>query len=142
MAKEMVTELARSLSCQRVKNEQGELTNPFLGSENPLLDPNSGKFSSKAWLQALMSITSRDPERYPKRVAGVAYRNLSAYGFGEPTDYQKTFGNYPLKVLSSLKKLVGKVQKTRIQILRNLDGLVKSGEILVVLGRPGRQAML
>ncbi|XTI88346.1 ABC transporter-like protein [Cenococcum geophilum] len=137
MAKETMTELARTLSYHSVKNERGELSNPFLGPENPLLVPNSGKFSLKAWLQTLMSITSRDPERYPKRVAGVAYKNLSAYGFGEPTDYQKTFGNYPLKVLSSFKKLVGKAQKTRIQILRDLDGLVRSGEMLLVLGRPG-----
>ena len=137
-----MTELARTLSYHSVKNERGELSNPFLGPENPLLVPNSGKFSLKAWLQTLMSITSRDPERYPKRVAGVAYKNLSAYGFGEPTDYQKTFGNYPLKVLSSFKKLVGKAQKTRIQILRDLDGLVRSGEMLLVLGRPGRQVML
>jgi ABC-type multidrug transport system ATPase subunit len=34
--------------------------------------------------------------------------------------------------------MVGKGQKRRIDILRNFDGLVKSGEMLVVLGRPGR----
>ena len=28
--------------------------------------------------------------------------------------------------------------KQKIQILRDFDGLVKSGEMLVVLGRPGR----
>jgi ATP-binding cassette subfamily G (WHITE) protein 2 (PDR) len=138
---EKITELARALSrasAHGAKNEKGELVNPFLGSENPLLDPNSGKFSPKVWLETLMNIESRDPERYPKRVAGVAYKNLSAYGFGEPTDYQKTFGNYPFTLLSQAKRLVGKGQKTRIQILRDFDGLVKSGEMLVVLGRPGR----
>ena len=139
---EKITELARTLSYCGVKNEKGELINPFFGSEHPLLDPNSGKFSSKAWLETIMSITSRDPERYPKRVAGVAYKNLSAHGFGEPTDYQKTFGNYPFKLLSLAKRLFGKGKKTRIQILRDFDGLVKSGEMLVVLGRPGRQVML
>lgn len=34
-------------------------------------------------------LESRDPERYPKRVAGVAYRNLNVHGFGTLTDYQK-----------------------------------------------------
>lgn len=130
--------ITRALSYQSVRDDNGDLINPFFGSENPLLDPNSGKFSSRAWLRTLMSITSRDPERYPMRVAGVAYRNLSAYGFGEPTDYQKTFGNYPLEVIGSLKKLLGKTRATRIQILRDFDGLVKSGEMLLVLGRPGR----
>ncbi|KAL9601178.1 MAG: hypothetical protein Q9219_002678 [cf. Caloplaca sp. 3 TL-2023] len=132
-----VTELARTLSHHGVKDEKGELVNPFLASEHPLLDPHSDKFSAKAWLETLMSITSRDAERYPKRVAGVAYKNLSAHGFGEPTDYQKTFGNYPFKLLSLARRLFGKAKKTRIQILRDFEGLVKSGEMLVVLGRPG-----
>lgn len=142
MAKEPIVELARSLSLHSVRDEKGELVNPFLAPENPLLDPNSLQFSSKTWLQTLMSIKSRDVERYPKRVAGVAYRNLSAHGFGRPTDYQKTFGNYPLAVLNAFKKIIGKTQKTRIEILRDFDGLVKSGEMLVVVGRPGRQVML
>ncbi|KAL8834803.1 MAG: hypothetical protein Q9170_003599, partial [Blastenia crenularia] len=137
-----ITELARTLSYQGVRNEKGEDLNPFFGSEDPSLDPNSGKFSIKTWLETLMSITSRDPERYPKRVSGVAYKSLSAHGYGEATDYQKTFGNYPLKLLNLAKRLLRKGKKTRIQILRDFDGLVKSGEMLVVLGRPGRQVIL
>lgn len=139
---ERITELAKSLSYDGVNREKREVVNPFFGSEHPLLDPNSGTFSSKAWLETLMNIASRDPERYPKRVAGVAYKNLSAHGFGEPTDYQKTFGNYPFRLLSLAKRLFGRGKKTRIQILRDFDGLVKSGEMLVVLGRPGRQVIL
>ena len=136
---EKIIELARTLSYHGIKNEKGELINPFFGSDHPLLDPNSGKFSSKAWLETLMSITSRDPERYPRRVAGIAYKNLSAHGFGEPADYQKTFGNYPFKLLTLAKRIIGQGKNTRIQILSDFDGLVKSGEMIVVLGRPGRQ---
>jgi ATP-binding cassette subfamily G (WHITE) protein 2 (PDR) len=138
MEKETITELARAISLHSVKNEEGELVNPFLGSKNPLLDPNSGKFNAKAWLKTIVGIKSRDPARYPKRVAGIAYSNLSAYGYGKPTDYQKTFGNYPLEVLNLFKKAAGKAQNTKIQILRDFDGLVRSGEMLLVLGRPGR----
>ncbi|PSN69556.1 ABC transporter-like protein [Corynespora cassiicola Philippines] len=137
MAEQTVAELARSLSQNTMRHEDGKLVNPFLVADDPSLDPNSDQFSSKSWLQALMNITSRDPHRYPTRSAGIAYRNLSAHGFGESTDYQKTFGNYPLGAVNSLQKLVGKTQKTRIQILRDFDGLVKSGEMLVVLGKPG-----
>lgn len=139
---EKITKLVRTLSYHGIKNEKGEPINPFFGSEHPLLDPNSGKSSSKAWLETLMSITSREPERYPKRIAGVPYKNLSAYGFGEPTDYQKTFGNCAFKLLSLARRLIGKWKKTRIQILRDFDGLIKGGEMLVVLGRPGRQVTL
>jgi ATP-binding cassette subfamily G (WHITE) protein 2 (PDR) len=137
---EKITELAKALSrasALGVRDHKGDLINPFLGSEDPLLDPNSGMFSSRAWLQTLLSIESRDPERYPKRVAGVAYRNLSAHGFGESTDYQRTFGNYPFVLLNRAKRLLGRGQETRTQILRDFDGLVKNGEMLVVLGKPG-----
>lgn len=129
---------ARALPSNSSQSESGELINPFLQPGNSPLDPNSSDFDSKAWLQMVVGITSRDPQLYPKRVAGVAFRRLSAHGFGEPTDFQKTFGNYPLKVLSSFTKLFGRVQKTRIEILRNFDGLIRSGEMLLVLGRPGR----
>jgi len=131
-----------TISAGDFTDENGEPVNPFFGSQNPLLDPNSANFSFMTWLQAVMSITSRDPERYPKGVAGVAYRNLSAHGVGEATDYQKTFGNYPLKLFKFAKRLFSKEKQTRIQILRGFDGLVKSGEMLVVLGRPGRQVTL
>jgi ATP-binding cassette subfamily G (WHITE) protein 2 (PDR) len=89
--KEMIHQLARAVTQNSVKLPNGELINPFLGSPDPLLDPNSGKFSASAWTKTLLGIQSRDPERYPERTAGIAYKNLSAHGFGEATDYQKTY---------------------------------------------------
>lgn len=72
-----------------------------------------------------------------KHFAGVAFRNLNVHGFGTTTDYQKTFANYPLACLSFLGILFGRVRKSRIDILREFDGLVSCGELLLVLGRPG-----
>lgn len=136
--KPRINELARALTHSSVKDAHGNHVNPFDGShDNPLLDPTSDKFSARAWTRTLMGIQSRDPERYPQRVAGIAYTNLSAHGFGEATDYQKTFGNYPLETGELFRRLIGRRQQTKIQILRNFDGLVRSGEMLVVLGRPG-----
>ena len=135
---EKVHELARAITQASIKNAEGNHVNPFDGSDNPALDPHSGKFSYKVWTKTLLGIQSRDPERYPARVAGISYKNLSAYGFGVPTDYQKTFGNYPLELPGLFNRIIGRRQQTKIQILRNFDGLVKSGEMLVVLGRPGR----
>jgi ATP-binding cassette, subfamily G (WHITE), member 2, PDR len=132
-----VLQLAKTFTYASVKNAEGQYINPFLGPEDPTLDPNSEKFSAKAWVKTLVSIASRDPERYPERTAGVSYRNLSCHGYGNATDYQKTFGNYPLETAGIFNKLTGR-GRTKIQILRNFDGLVKSGEMLVVLGRPGR----
>ena len=83
---EVVHDLARALTQYSIKNEQGEYVNPFDASDSPLLDPRSPKFSPRVWIKNLVGIQSRDPDRYPERVAGVAYRNLSAHGFGEATD--------------------------------------------------------
>ena len=130
--------VAKSAPLSEAKDTESEAANPFLGSNSPRLDPRSTEFDVRAWLQAVMNIASRDLERYPKGLAGFAYMNLSAHGLGSPTDYQKTFGNYPLGLFKWAKRLVSKETKTRIQILRDFDGLVRSGEMLVVLGRPGR----
>lgn len=130
-----VATLARTITHASVRNEHGEYQNPF-HADDPRLDPHSPEFNARAWTKTLVGITSRDPERYPTRTAGIAYRNLNVHGFGNPTDYQKTFGNYPLEVMGLVNKLRGKGQR-KIQILEDFDGLVRSGEMLVVLGRPG-----
>lgn len=46
---DVVHNLARALTQHSIKNADGEHVNPFLGSDDPLLDPNSGKFRS-VWL--------------------------------------------------------------------------------------------
>ena len=51
------------------------------------------------------------------------------------TEY-RTFGNYPLELFTLFNTVTGRGQR-KIQILRNFEGLVRSGEMLVVLGRPG-----
>ena len=131
-----VLRLARQVTLQSIKTAGGSYKNPFISSEDPALDPHSGAFSPETWTRTLVGLQSRDPERYPERIAGVAYRNLHVHGFGSLTDYQKTFGNYPLSLASLFNKVTGK-GKRKIQILRDFEGLVRSGEMLVVLGRPG-----
>ena len=131
-----VTQLARRLTGLSQQHSRGEYTNSFHGSDNAALDPHSGKFNAREWVENLVGLVSRDPERYPSRTAGVSFRNLNVYGFGTPTDYQKTFGNYPLEIGTIFNAITGR-GKSKIDILRNFDGLVRSGEMLVVLGRPG-----
>lgn len=68
---------------------------------------------------------------------GLSFRNVGVYGFGSQIDYQKTFAIYPLMYLSRLMQCIRRVQKTRIDILHDIEGLVQAGQLLVVLGRPG-----
>lgn len=51
-------------------------------------------------------------------------------------DYQKTVGNIPLSWASSARDLISS-RKRKVEILDGLDGVLESGEMLVVLGPPG-----
>ncbi|KAJ9156438.1 Multidrug resistance protein cdr1 [Pleurostoma richardsiae] len=109
--------------------------NPFTASV-PSLDPHSPSFNARSWAKALVHAFDRDPDRYPQAKAGVAYRGLSVHGFGTPTDYQKDVFNVllqgPLIVHQRLSN-----RRRKVQILRDIDGLARSGEMVLVLGRPG-----
>lgn len=48
----------------------------------------------------------------------------------------RTFTNVVLEVAGLFNKITGK-GKRKIQILRDFEGLIRSGELLVVLGKPG-----
>ena len=141
MAERRVTRLAQQLARQSTLFSMADnLENPFISTkEESTLNPHSPNFRSRDWMKNLLALTSRDPERYPQRAAGMSFRNLSVHGFGSPTDYQKDVFNSILQA-GHLFRLAAGTAKQKIQILRDFDGLVKSGEMLVVLGRPGRYA--
>ncbi|KAJ5157869.1 ABC multidrug transporter A-2 [Penicillium canariense] len=139
-----ITALARTFS-QLSDQVSGEKTlpheegvNTFLETKKePELDPNSEDFNSRKWVKNLLQMTSRDPDRYPRRTAGVSFRNLNVFGYGTAADYQTNFGNAWLKMASWVQGQLGLREKKRIDILRNFEGIVHEGEMLVVLGRPG-----
>lgn len=81
--------LAKTITAQSAKTDGGNYRNAFLDVTDPALDPNSGQFKPEKWVRTLVGLQSRDPERYPQRVAGLAYKNLNVHGFGSLTDYQK-----------------------------------------------------
>jgi hypothetical protein len=136
-----VRNLARQLSRSSiVSRNDAEPLNPFQSEKtDPQLDPTSDEFNAQEWVKSILAIQSRDPERYPSRTAGVSFTNLNVHGYGSATDYQKTVGNVWLDYFGKFKRLIGVGKKlTKIQILRDFEGLVRAGEMLVVLGRPGR----
>lgn len=112
--------------------------NPFTDlKENSSIDPGSENFNPRSWMKNLLTLKSRDPDRYPHRTAGLAFTNLGVHGFGTPTDYQKDVLNMALSIGSLFRYFTG-TGKKKIQILKEFDGLVHDKEMLVVLGRPGR----
>lgn len=137
-----IASLARQMSHisrQSSGNHTENTPNPFLEwDRDPELNPNSGDFNPRKWLKCILQITSRDPERYPRRTAGLSFRNLNVHGYGTAADYQMNVANMWLKAAGWLEGILGYRKALRIDILRNFEGLVRSGEMLVVLGRPGR----
>lgn len=72
------------------------------------------------------------------KCVGLVFQNLNVYGFDNPMDHQKTFFNYPLTIFAQLvRKIFQRSGSSRLCILRNFEGAVSRGEMLLVLGRPG-----
>ena len=68
---------------------------------------------------------------------GLSYSDLNVFGDDAEKDFQRTVANYPLAYLNHLRSKLGRKTASRVHILRNGDGLVGSGQMLLVLGRPG-----
>ena len=130
---ERIRDLARQLTRDSARSYGG--VNPFNAEPDSALDPSSENFRPRAWTKAMFQLQSSN-DRFLGRTAGVAFRNLSAHGFGAATDYQKSVGNVFFEAVGIARKWMG-VGQRRIDILRNFDGLIKPGEMLVVLGPPG-----
>ncbi|KAG6007140.1 ZEB2-regulated ABC transporter 1 [Claviceps maximensis] len=131
-----VQALARSYSRASAAAD-GEATtglNPFFATHDSCLNPNSPKFSARAWAKAMVDLAAEDGKSF--RSSGVCFQNLNVHGFGAATDYQKDVANVWLSAAGAARQLTGN-GKQRIDILRSFDGLVRKGEMLVVLGPPG-----
>ncbi|KAH6666409.1 putative ABC transporter [Halenospora varia] len=129
-----VNELARRFTRQSIASTSGQ--DPFTADPNSVLNPNGPNFEARAWAKAMFHLSNRDGRTSPTRTAGVSFRNLNVFGYGTATDYQKSVGNVVLEGINLVRKHMG-IGQRKIDILQNLDGLVESGEMLVVLGPPG-----
>ncbi|KAK4187057.1 ABC-2 type transporter-domain-containing protein [Podospora australis] len=102
--------------------------------ETSPLNPNGPNFNGRAWAKAIVSMVNSEGHSF--RTSGVAFQHLNVFGFGAPTDYQKDVANVWLELIGLARKLTGNANR-RIDILRDFDGVVENGEMLVVLGPPG-----
>ncbi|KAJ5641165.1 hypothetical protein N7490_005165 [Penicillium lividum] len=136
--RQRIATLARHLTDTSIHHagSHSAASNPFNGSNDPRLDPSSPDFNAKCWAETVIGLMSNDAERYLPRNAGVSFRNLSVHGFGSPLSYQKDFLNVVLQVGDIVTGLFNRKDQ-KIQILRDHNGLLRSGEMLLVLGRPG-----
>lgn len=123
-----VLELVRKYTSQSTQHDHGS---PFEAPEGSRLDPQSSTFQARDWAKSFYELRYSSDDAVA-RVAGFAFQGLDVNGKGSPTDFQSTVGNTILK----LPALFGR-RSQKIEILRDLDGLVLPGEQLCVLGPPG-----
>ncbi|KAK5171353.1 Multidrug resistance protein [Saxophila tyrrhenica] len=129
-----ITELAKTLTRQSTYTNVPD--SPFDAEPDSALDPNSNNFRPRSWVKSIIKLTEKE-NRTPGRTAGIAFRGLNVHGYGAATDYQKDVANIWLEAVGMVKKAFGLAKPRRIDILRDFEGVVHSGEMLVVLGPPG-----
>ncbi|KAG6843984.1 hypothetical protein H0H87_010943 [Tephrocybe sp. NHM501043] len=128
-----VQELRKTLSQHATNEVQRE---PSFASSNATLtgplDPE--KFDFEKTLQNV--VRKRDEAHIQARTLGIVFRDLEVVGLGASDTYQPTLGS-----LFSYKTIQANIHATRHppvrSILSGFEGVVKPGEMLLVLGRPG-----
>ncbi|KAF4947363.1 hypothetical protein FSARC_13984 [Fusarium sarcochroum] len=107
---------------------------PDLTQQDPALDPTDKAFDLSKWLPAFMH--QLQDAGVGQKSAGVAFKNLSVFGTGAELQLQQTLGDVlqaPLRIGEYFRS--GKKEPKKI--LHRFDGLLRGGETLIVLGRPG-----
>ncbi|EAW15031.1 putative ABC multidrug transporter [Aspergillus clavatus NRRL 1] len=130
---ERLTDLARKIS---TASHQPNHSFMFDVRDDSPLNPLSSSFNARKWAHEFYNVKYSGNDGSGPRAAGVAFTNLNVFGYGSPVDYQMSVGNALLKVPTMLRQALGG-KKQRINILRDIEGLVLPGELLCVLGPPG-----
>ncbi|KAJ5198072.1 CDR ABC transporter [Penicillium cinerascens] len=105
-----------------------------VAEHDPALNPQSPNFNLQKWLAAAMTDVGRDGRK--GRNMGIVFKNLNVYGSGAALQFQETVSS----LLSSPLRLPQTIREShapRRRILKDFSGLLKKGELLLVLGRPG-----
>lgn len=122
-----------------VEKDSGSTTpeiplNPYTADEDSDLNPASDCFSPEKCVKTMLQLVSKD--ECPVRVTGVAFKRLNVSGSSTITNTQATVSSIVWRLFDQIRSLINK-RNHRVHILHNLEGLVRPGELLVVLGRPG-----
>jgi ATP-binding cassette subfamily G (WHITE) protein 2 (PDR) len=121
-------ELARLFTSASQVTRQMSIANP----NDPSVDPASDSFDLSKFLH--MFRHQLEGEGIEMKKVAVVFKNLNVFGSGNALQLQSTVADFVLAPFRA-KELFGKSQ--RKQILHSFDGIIRAGELCVVLGRPG-----
>ncbi|KAG6909483.1 hypothetical protein DXG01_017205 [Tephrocybe rancida] len=128
-----VQELKRTLTQHAA--DQAQQTASFASSNATLTGPmDPEKFDFEKTLRNV--VRRREAAHIQPRTLGIVFRDLEVVGLGASNTYQPTLGS-----LFSYKTIQANIRAARHppvrSILSGFEGVVKPGEMLLVLGRPG-----
>jgi ATP-binding cassette subfamily G (WHITE) protein 2 (PDR) len=101
---------------------------------DPVLDPTSPNFDVYKWAKTVMRAADKAGVKF--RRASFAFKNLVVSGSGSTVRFQANVASVfmaPFRV----HEYVNFGKKPEKAILNSFDGVIKPGEMLLVLGRPG-----
>ncbi|KAK4645140.1 hypothetical protein QC761_310830 [Podospora bellae-mahoneyi] len=128
---------ADALELQRIASvlsrHQSHVRRPT-AKDDPTLDPESDHFDVTRWVRHFVGQLNKQGHKATN--LGVVFRDLDVFGSGSALQLQETVDSVLLAPFR-LGELFGSHKKERKQILHGFNGLLKSGELLAVLGRPG-----
>ena len=132
----LASSMHRSRSNTSTKEQTLERQDTLAGvsDDDPRLNPSRPEFDMYVWARAF--IRAMDEEDIKSARAGFTFKNLSVSGSGNAVNLQSDFSSV-FMVPFRLGEYINFRQKPEKKILRNFNGVVKSGEMFIVLGRPG-----
>lgn len=101
--------------------------------DDPTLQPDNKDFDMSRWLR--MFIQRMSSEGISPSRTGVMWKNLTVSGTDAALLHQDTVFSYFTSIFRP-RELFSFNKKPK-RILNSFDGLIESGELLIVLGRPG-----
>lgn len=104
-----------------------------LEHDDPVFDPGSKDFDLYKYLRFFMR--QLQAEGRESKQAGIVFKNLSVSGSGAALQLQSTVADFFLAPFRFRELFSG--GNSHKQIISRFDGVLKSGELLIVLGRPG-----
>jgi ATP-binding cassette, subfamily G (WHITE), member 2, PDR len=105
----------------------------YVMPSDPTLDPKSTSFDLRRYLEQVVGLLRS--EGITPATSGIAFKDLTVTGTGKGLHVQRTVSDW-LSAPAHLGEYIS-FAKNKRTILHSIDGIVNSGEMLIVLGRPG-----
>lgn len=105
-----------------------------ISPDDPALDPDSKDFDVYRWLRQTLKLLK--DEGIPRKKAGVFFQDVRVTGNGAALQLQATVSDFVTAFFRPRETFDFSSGQSK-EILKKFDGYMDSGELLLVLGRPG-----